>query len=990
MEQNRSDIPIEEQFKIMAETAPVMIWISAPYKRSYFNAGWLRFTGRTMQQEQDDGWMDGVHPDDLQRCLDSYSTAFKAQEAFRMEYRLRRHDGVYRWVLDNGIPRYGVDKTLTGYSGSCIDIDDLREFQQAERTLTAERLHQAYARIKHLEENEILAQIPNDELATANEELAAANEELAAVNEELAALNEELTTTNEDLAESEYKTRSIIANAPFPIGVYTGREMRIVEANQAIMDVWGKGNNILGKRYADVLPELKGQKIFDKLDDVFTTGVPYHARHQRVDLMVSGQIKTFYFNYSFTPLKDRSGNVYGVINTAADVTDVILAKQQVEQSEKTLYSMIRQAPVAMCIMMGPDQVVKVANKRMFELWGKPEAEILHKPIFEGLPEAKGQGLEQWIDHVYRTGKSYQAFEQPVKLLRNGKLETVYQNFVYEPYRDSNGEIIGVIAIANDVTAQVKAKEQQAWLAAIVKTSDDTIVSKTLQGIITSWNNAAERMFGYTPEEAIGKHISLIIPPSRLKEEEYIIGRIRAGKKVDHFETIRVTKDGREIPISLTVSPIIDDNGKIIGASKIARDISAQVATKEAARRYTERLEVINLMVKSVSEDLNLNKILQKVTDATTMLTGAKFGAFFYNQTDERGQSYQLYTLSGAPREAFEKFDMPRNTAVFQDTFSGQGPVRSDDITKDPRFGKNDPHYGMPQGHLPVVSYLAVPVLSRSGAVIGGLFFGHPEPGKFTADHQDMVVTIAAQAAIGLDNAKLYEEVKALNDKKDEFIGLASHELKTPLTSVNAYLQILAGMPTDEKGKQFIQKALRQMKKLTTLVNDLLDISKIEAGKLQLKMAEFDLKKLMEETVDLIGHTNNKYRIIFTSSAKTCVLYSDPQRIEQVLINLLTNAIKYSSGADEVRVSLECTPDEVKVGIQDFGQGIPADQLTHIFSRFYRVEDVNPNISGLGIGLYLSNEIITRLKGKLWAESEVGKGSTFWFTLPIIRKDENGI
>src|SRR5690606_5130358 len=349
----------------------------------------------------------------------------------------------------------------------------------------------------------------------------AANEELAAANEELAALNAELTTTNEDLAESEYKIRSIISNAPFPIGVYNGREMQIVEANQAIMDVWGKGNNVVGKRYAEVLPELEDQQIYEQLEAVFTTGIPFHARNQRIELTVDGQKKTFYFNYSFTPLKDRSGNVYGVMNTAADVTDVVLAKQQVEQSEKTLYSMIRQAPVAMCIMMGPAFVVEVANKRMIELWGKPESDVLHKPIFEGLPDARGQGLEQWIDHVYRTGESHQSFEQPVVLLRNGKLETVYQNFVYEPYRDGNGKIIGVIAISNDVTAQVRAKERQARLAAIVESSDDTIVSKTLQGIITSWNRAAVRMFGYTQEEAIGKHISLIIPTSRLQEEEFI-------------------------------------------------------------------------------------------------------------------------------------------------------------------------------------------------------------------------------------------------------------------------------------------------------------------------------------------------------------------------------------------------------------------------------------------------------------------------------------
>src|SRR5690606_24249554 len=267
--------------------------------------------------------------------------------------------------------------------------------------------------------------------------------------------------------------------------------------------------------------------------------------------------------------------------------------------------------------------------------------------------------------------------------------------------------------------------------------------------------------------------------------------------------------------------------RIIGASKIARDISAQVAAREAARRYTERLEIINSIVQTISEDLDLNKILQKVTDSTTELTGAKFGAFFYNQPDKKGQSYKLFALSGAPREAFENFPIPRNTTLFHRTFSGQGTVRIDDITKDLRYGKDSPYYGMPDGHLSVVSCLAVPVTSRSGEVIGGLFFGHPEAGKFTVDHEQLVASIAAQAAIGLDNAKLYAEVKALNDKKDEFIGLASHELKTPLTSVYAYLQILESMPNADKSKLFIQKALNQMKKLNVLVGDLLDISKIE-------------------------------------------------------------------------------------------------------------------------------------------------------------------
>jgi PAS domain S-box-containing protein len=523
--------------------------------------------------------------------------------------------------------------------------------------------------------------------------------------------------------------------------------------------------------------------------------------------------------------------------------------------------------------------------------------------------------------------------------------------------------------------------KQNRLAAIVNSSDDTILSKTLQGIITSWNAAAERMFGYTQEEAIGQHISLIIPFSRLKEEEFIIGQIKAGKKVDHFETVRIAKNGKEVQLSITVSPIRDANGNIIGASKIARDISAQIEAQNAAQRYTERLEIMNTMVQAVSEELDLNRILQKVTDTTTELTGAKFGAFFYNKTDEKGESYMLFTLSGAPREAFEKFGMPRNTAVFHPTFSGEGVVRVDDITKDPRYGKNAPHYGMPEGHLPVVSYLAVPVMSRSGEVIGGLFFGHPQPAKFTKEHENLVASIAAQAAIGVDNAKLYEEVKALNDKKDEFIGLASHELKTPLASISGYLQILNGMKKDEQSRKFVERAFHQVQKLTSLVNDLLDVSKIEAGKLKLTIHEFDLKEIIEDAIELTNYTTDKYKIVFESEVEVCKIKADSQRIEQVVINLLTNAIKYSPGADRVEIALARNEREVTVCVKDFGLGIPADKLTSIFSRFYRIEDATPNISGLGIGLYLSNEIISRHNGRLWVESEMGKGSSFWFSLP---------
>lgn len=258
---------------------------------------------------------------------------------------------------------------------------------------------------------------------------------------------------------SEQRVRSLVESAPFPIGVYVGREMRIELANQAIIEVWGKGNEVIGKLYSDILPEYKNREIFDRLDNVYTTGTPFHARNQSVDLVKEGKVNTYYFNYDFTPLYDEAGNIYGVMNTAADVTDLNLAKQKIEQSEQNFRNMLLQAPVAMCILLGPLHKIEIANDLMIELWGKPVENVMYKPVFEALPDAREQGLEQLLDHVYATGEIFKANERPVVLLRNGRYEAVYQNFVYEPYKDSNGTILGVVAISVDVTEQVLARQK---------------------------------------------------------------------------------------------------------------------------------------------------------------------------------------------------------------------------------------------------------------------------------------------------------------------------------------------------------------------------------------------------------------------------------------------------------------------------------------------------------------------------------------------------
>ena len=269
----------------------------------------------------------------------------------------------------------------------------------------------------------------------------------------------EQVQARQKVEESIHEVHAVVDSAPFPIGVYVGREMRIRLANQSIIEVWGKGPDIVGKTYAEVLPELAGTGIYEQLDSVYTTGKPFHARDQRVDLVVDGKLQPFYFNYSFTPLHDSKGNIYGVMNTAAEITDLHVAKQQIEQSERNFRSMILQAPVAMCIMLGKGHVVAIANDAMIALWGKPREQVMYKPIFEALPDARNQGLEPVMNRVFESGEPFNANQRPVNLLRNGILETVYQNFVYQPYMDPDGRILGILAISIDVTAQVLARQK---------------------------------------------------------------------------------------------------------------------------------------------------------------------------------------------------------------------------------------------------------------------------------------------------------------------------------------------------------------------------------------------------------------------------------------------------------------------------------------------------------------------------------------------------
>jgi signal transduction histidine kinase len=287
---------------------------------------------------------------------------------------------------------------------------------------------------------------------------------------------------------------------------------------------------------------------------------------------------------------------------------------------------------------------------------------------------------------------------------------------------------------------------------------------------------------------------------------------------------------------------------------------------------------------------------------------------------------------------------------------------------------------MPEGHLPVVSYLAVPVMSKGNVVIGGLFFGHSSEGMFLEEHENLVAAIASQASIALDNAMLYEEIHALNSKKDEFIGFASHELKTPLTTIKGYLQLAE--ITETSAKEFFPKINKQVARLEAIIADLLDISKIQAGRLDLHFVKTTLNSLIQEAIESLDFSRHKIEADIPSEDVSITI--DNQKMSQVLVNLLTNALKYSKPHSRILVTAIRLGDQVRISVSDEGVGIAAAHLEKIFNQFYRIYSTSNSAKGMGLGLYISKEIMEAHLGKIWAESIEKKGSTFHIQFPIDR------
>lgn len=481
------------------------------------------------------------------------------------------------------------------------------------------------------------------------------------------------------------------------------------------------------------------------------------------------------------------------------------------------------------------------------------------------------------------------------------------------------------------------QDAAAYLAAIIDSSEDAIISTNLDGLITSWNKTSERLFGYLAEEAVGQHITLIIPTDRHDEEYLCVGKVKKGLRVEHLETVRQAKDGSLLDISLTVSPIKNGEGQIIGASKIARDITALKKAEQASAYLAAIVES--------SDDAIISKNLEGVVTS-------------WNKGAERIFGY-------AAEEAIGRhisFLFPPE--LLDEEFAILGKIKS---------GQRIEHFKTVRvardGRKVDVSLTVSPILDVQGRVIG-----------------------ASKIARDISRQKLAEELILDNARrKDEFLANMSHELRSPMNVVVGVADLLRLSDTlPEQEKEYVRILRQSADNLMALINDLLDFSKLESGSLELEEIEFSLPEIIDRAAS-VARLKTREKDLEIKISFTTVLNShfmgDPFRIQQILTNLLDNAVKFTkTGMVEISVGGEKAGNNqtlVTIHVTDTGVGIPDDKIPTIFDKFSQADaSTTRKYGGSGLGLSICRALTEKMGGKISVRSKVGIGTTFMLAIPL--------
>jgi two-component system sensor histidine kinase VicK len=746
--------------------------------------------------------------------------------------------------------------------------------------------------------------------------------------------------------------------APAGISVMSGPDFIYEQANSNYQELL-PGRELLGRSMFEAVPELIGTPVEKALREVYATGKPTEFSELLVPLKEyeGGPTVDRYFTFTYVPRFDSDENVDGIFVFAYEVTHILQSKFAAEQAGNNMQQIINILPASVVVIRGHDLIVEMINNSNLDYWKKSKEEVLGRPFLEILPDLADQPFAGQLRKVMETGEVLDVKESPVLFtMSDGSIRETFVDYTYQPLSDIKGKITGVLVMSSEITDRVHSKRMLEKYAEQLAQSNYKLSSANqelalsearfkfviqeapvaigvLSGrelVVESANSRILEVWGKTTE-IVGMKLEDALPELQGQPFLGILDEVFTSGIAFNAEEIKAMLEHqgelKEFFFNVVYQPVANASGTTADILVVAADVTAQVQ----ARRKVEQAEV---MLRHALEAGNVGT-WNIDTETREMIASPRLKELFgYDQNDKMELAHAMEQIAEEHRQAV--VDAVENAIV------------------------NGGNYD--------ITYKVIGYRDKKVRWVRGL-------GNLAVDDSGRFTTFTG---VIMDITDIKEDEL----RKNDFIGMVSHEMKTPLTSLNGHLQLLQRKADKGEmipGKSF-EQPLKHVGQMTAMINGFLNVSRLDAGKIHIDTTRFDIAEMIADTD--AEHTE-LYSSHHITSNLTTGLYieADRAKLSQVINNLVSNAVKYSPNGTKINISCAAAGNVVRVAVSDQGLGIKQVDVPKLFERFYRVEH-NTNVSGFGIGLYLCAEIIDRHCGKIWAESELGKGSTFYFELPM--------
>jgi len=570
------------------------------------------------------------------------------------------------------------------------------------------------------------------------------------------------------------------------------------------------------------------------------------------------------------------------------------------------------------------------NPAAEKIFGYSAQEMIGQNVLLLVPPDNKQQIDEFRAKIL-AGHRIEHFES-VRIKKDGSEFPV--SLTISPIRDLTGAIVGTSTIARDLTEKKQASQNADKMASIIDCSNDAIISASLDGTIESWNPAAEKMHGYSAEEMIGQSTKVLYHPDSPYQRSEILAMIMANSLISNFEVLRVRKDGSSFPATLSVSPIHDPTGVIIGTSSITRDMTDRDKAEQKFRDILESSPDAMIIVDQTGTIAIVNSQTEKI--------------FGYTRDEMLGQPVELLVPS--------RFQT--NLHGYRDSFRANPEVQS--------MGGGLQLLGLRKDGI------ELPVEVRLSPIE-------------TADGAFVVATIHDVT----EHRQLIRRLEDLNELRNEFVAVVTHDLRSPMTSISGYAHLLIDAwdtTSDDEKIDYLQIIARNTERLSQFVEDALQVARIEMGEYTFEIVALDIRSLVQRALGEAEGANADRQFEFTALADIPLVLGDADRQWQVLTNLLSNAVKFSPTEEPITVTLSRDGDFVQVAVTDRGIGIAEDDIAKLFQKFGRIsQSGGGNVPGNGLGLFICKTLVEAQGGRIWCESSPDQGSTFFYTIPIEHK-----